>query len=374
MSKKCPKCGVTSDNGNFCQNCGEKLIENSFSENNKINKNLNMVNKLYSFEVKIKKIRGVLDIYSDKIVFTDKFSQQMTILFDYIRSIKEESKFKFNIFYYGDFVHKFEVYPNNCDFDLTEAVNFIQDKLVIKDYNFPQVFNCTISESLTTIYRLEDKISFKKDISSLNTNTINENGLLIVYENFIRIDNIYFNQNIHLKDINDFKVNDDGYSWQIILNDTETINLLFTSEEGEINKILAYLIMVKNLMNNTLFMGYVEGIIDNQPIKNGSVDFSHYKNMNNTNKEKSVFVSVILHFLFPGLGYIPINHFRDCIGSIIGFAFLFYFRNIFLISNSFTILNYREIQYYMLFIIAIFWICVLFDTIKSVNRYNEQIQ
>lgn len=102
-----------------------------------------------------------------------------------------------------------EIVPNNSD----------------NKPKYPMTFNVMIEESINTIYFLEDKSYFKQDISSLNQSNFEENGIVVVNEDFLRIENSLFIQTLELNMIKTFTF--DENIWEIELKNNEVIKLTF---------------------------------------------------------------------------------------------------------------------------------------------------
>ena len=100
----------------------------------------------------------------------------------------------------------------------------------------PLTLNCHTIEKLDSLYRLEEYTIFKQDITSLNKSKFEENGVIIINEEYIRIENIYYLQNFPYSIIKEIKTtNDTTPIWNIKLNNNETIIVHFNSTDKKNN-------------------------------------------------------------------------------------------------------------------------------------------
>lgn len=99
---------------------------------------------------------------------------------------------------------------------------------------FPITFNVLIEETINTVYYLESQSHFKQDISSLNKSTFEENGIIIIYDDYIRIENSLFVQNIEFYRIKEI-ISQQSKVWKILLKNNEEILLTFDENAQNID-------------------------------------------------------------------------------------------------------------------------------------------
>lgn len=105
------------------------------------------------------------------------------------------------------------------------------------DITFPITLNTVIEENLNTVFYLEKYGNFKQDLSTLNKTKFNENGIIILDKNVIRIENAFFVQNIPFNLITTIEANEStDYFWSILLENNEKILLRFTDNSSTIKE------------------------------------------------------------------------------------------------------------------------------------------
>lgn len=119
------------------------------------------------------------------------------------------------------------------------------------DLKFPITFNIVIEETINTVYFLENQSQFKQDISSLNKSSFEENGIIVIYADYIRIENSLFTQNIEYNMIKNF-ISEESKVWEIYLKNNEVIKLTF--EENAHNLDLAYSSIDNKIKGNNIVL------------------------------------------------------------------------------------------------------------------------
>lgn len=351
-----------------------------------------MSKKLFSYNIVLKggkgnngiNRNGVFDIYSNEIKLSLNGSQPEIIPFTHIKSISIDpvNKFGFVINYLDDFQ---EFVVVRSDDDLNAGVEYVKKYLfnlqtfeeLSNPLSFPQSFNCTIIENVNTLYSFERFIHFKQDITSMNKSKFDQEGLSIIYDNSIRIENIYYSQNIPFYIIKEIEQNiDDSYSWNIKLNNDEMIIIKFDSKDNLKENLYKYISKMISMASDPInnyqsniapvnnnnqvshqFSNYPTNQQNppmnqfNQPINNG---FNQY-NQNIPRNEKSVVVLVILHLILIGLGYAYVDKWGKFLAVL--FCALICVFTIYLLIPA--------------LIMIILWIYALFDGISMVEKYNR---
>ena len=86
----------------------------------------------------------------------------------------------------------------------------------IADNNVKKVFNAKIIEKLDTIYKLTEITQFKQDISYLNQSSFEEDGLFVIYDHMIKVENKYFIQEFPYRIMKSFGLVDELYELELI--------------------------------------------------------------------------------------------------------------------------------------------------------------
>ena len=116
-------------------------------------------------------------------------------------------------------------------------IKTLMNNIESNNLKFPITFNILIEETINTVYYLEHQSQFKQDISSLNKSSFEENGIIVIYADYIRIENSLFTQNIGYNMIKDL-ISEESNVWKILLKNNEEIKLTF--EDNAQNLDLTY--------------------------------------------------------------------------------------------------------------------------------------
>jgi len=165
----------------------------------------------------------------------------------------------------------------------------------ISNLKLPITFNCTITENIDTIYRLEDYTILKEDISSLNKKNIEENGLIIINKEYVRIESKYCIQNFPYHLIKEIKTtNEQSQIWNITLNNGETITIYFNSTDENIEESKKFII--QNINKSRRYKSQNNSTNNNQPnnynLNNKTSGIDKIKNF--IKKEKIITIIIII--------------------------------------------------------------------------------
>jgi len=239
-----------------------------------------------------------------------------------------------------------------------------------REFKTPTTLNCTIIENINTIYRLEEFTRFKKDISSLNKNSFDEKGLIIIYEDYIKIENEYYLHNIQYDNLKEIKIiNNNTNFWNLIFKNDEEISIEFNSNDKIIENSGNY-INQKIINSHTNINSQNKYNLNNNNHRyynstNNSQQFTN-KNVKTKNKE----TAIILHLILPGLGYAYLDKIPKFIIVLIPIVIcaliVSYFWN-----SAFYYGGPSMLIFQIFFIVGlIIWIGSLIDTIKEYEKYE----
>ena len=108
----------------------------------------------------------------------------------------------------------------------------------ISNNNYPITLNVLIEETINTVYYLENQSTFKQDISSLNKSSFTENGIIVIYEDYIRIENSLFTQNLTFNMIKEL-ISEESNVWSILLENNDKIRLTVDNNASNLDYILS---------------------------------------------------------------------------------------------------------------------------------------
>ena len=245
-----------------------------------------------------------------------------------------------------------------------DAWNDLKSELIEKVKNPPflgqneilKVINCKIIEKLETLYKSDNITSLKKDVSSLNKTVFEENGVFIIYDNHLKIENAIFIQEFSYSLIKNIELKDESIIF--ILDNDESITLNFKVDEeltDELkNKIL------ENVVNPPYFN---PNETHNQITNNSIAQVNSPTNANNLSNntvlnKKSNAVCFILNLFFCGAGY-------AYVGKWGRFLLSFFIIWPIVILIGFATFMIPPILY---------WIYVVINSNSMVDKYNEGIQ
>lgn len=239
--------------------------------------------------------------------------------------------------------------------NMPNANNLVNNPPTIAYQNVKKVFNTKIIEQLDSIYKLTEITQFKQDISYLNLSSFEEDGLFVIYDHMIKVENKYFIQEFPYRIMKSFRLVDELY--ELELNNNILIKFKFE------NPLCDYYVDLINeninkppvVLNNAMATNsYV--IPQNQVSALQNNQFNQQiQNNQRPVKQKSGALAFILNLLFLGAGYAYVDKW----GRFLLTFFILW--PIFILVGLVT-----------LFIPPILlWIYVVINTNTLVNKYNK---
>jgi len=246
---------------------------------------------------------------------------------------------------------------NNEFYDLKdELIEKVKNPPILGRNEILKVINCIVIEKLETLYKSDNITSLKKDISSLNKTVFEENGVFIIFDNHLKIENAIFIQEFPYSLIKNIDITDELIN--LLLDNNETITLKFNINE-ELTDELKNKIQ-KNITNPPNFSTKeIHNRVTSNPVAQVN-SFGETNNLPNNTiviNKKSNALCFILNLLFCGAGYAYVDHW---LRFIISFFIIWPI----LIFIGFATFMIPPILY---------WLYVVVNSNSMVNEYNKRI-
>ena len=407
MTKICLNCNKEyDDSSKFCISCGISLITKEtksmdtdsntpIKTNIKSTESLNIVNTqnvnfLYFFNVKLTTNQSNMDylndfttlktyinpnsfngpindtefyVYPDYILLNNNMFTQK-ILYNMINDITVYNQMG-SIF--GNVLHIVlksgtnlalnlgNIEKNQLSSLVNDIEHLINNPPHIADNNVKKVFNAKIIEKLDTIYKLTEITQFKQDISYLNQSSFEEDGLFVIYDHMIKVENKYFIQEFPYRIMKSFRLVDELY--ELELNNNIVIKFKFENPLNEyyVNLINENINRPPVVLNNNIpTNAQVTPQNQGPAFQNNQFNQQIQYNQPPVN-QKSGAIAFILNLLLLGAGYAYVDKWG---------RFLLTF---FILWPIFV-----GIGLFTFFIPSIlFWFYVVINTNTLVNKYNR---
>lgn len=253
----------------------------------------------------------------------------------------------------------------------------------------------SISINKNDLYNLHEESFIKKDLSTMKSN-LKTDGEFSVYDNYISIDTQYYELNIPYNLLNDIELNDLVTKlYTLKLNNGSLIHI--TSKNTDVH----ILRQTYNFINDKLASNTTYNNKEVYPIQNNHLIQQQYPQQNMAphiqqpylqsnyqqatsyqipHNQKSKLIVIILHIIFPGLGYAYMNRWGKFIITPIAILVTAALRTFF--ENTLNYMLYtdpsasgiwltEDIVSGLSILIILIWIYTLINSVYMVDKYNK---